>query len=935
MSRLQNIKIKFRSAAPAGTIYVFQDGSASDPDVTSGRRYDNAIRAGASPPGTTLQNDKQYLELVSMDHSYDTGKQLNLALTGRKAWLNDPAGAIQLGPNDKVELFADRPDADSSVVCASWHLNQQSTGQLRIFYGFIASVDSTPEGGLKIVCKDGAWKANDIRAERDTSGGITIPKIAFNVDLDNADWFYSIKITAPGTGTPWSTGEATTAASKMTVKEILEYLDSRYYSKLVTEGAIDNATAASIFASADLASLTFIPPAIVAENIGFRELVQQVLQWAPDMRLVVDHRTTQWRLLRTGLTVKSTSTTTTTSIATGAGPYGSKVSVVDPSLFSASPGVTGNRVRIYSSGNPALNLERTVQAIVGSELRFYEFSPTGGGGFGSGSRIVPIDGNALPTLTLNLDNCPKGDPKIGLDLDRVYSAVKFYSVYQKTTSETVAWNSTDLAAGALQPGWKSGFNSAWKDKDKDRESDFGSKNADGNSNGCRVYKIDNDGTFDRIWIRYSDSAFGSDHVNDEWKGCVLWVWTINGADSRSLDRVYRIRASTNVADAGDGTPGFRLTLDVSAGQFLTDSPTFKPVNDPSATEDRVAITQNMRFQNVGSINALPAENNARWEVGRKWSFTGTTIRFDASSSPHVSVCTPLKLQVDDGTGNFRRVAAMTSQMGYPSRNQNPAGPWVQVAGGGPGSFQVYRRNSFYTRTPAAAPCPSGYQPPRLIQVEYERTTTTMRTARYPASGFAGVAFERFGLAREWAVTTPNWTEDNQDADYTAMVERFWNAFSKAHQRGSVTMPGVKERGVFIDLAIHASLSTSLAPQTQSSMVLGFWGAVTQVTLDFQSDSVVFDFDSKSPIQDLAFEVYEKMGVSIASKVEDLLALTQKLGELPKCLAGSQLGETPTGMCAEVVYEPGGRSILPKLRLPSKDNQANHSTASSYDFAGAW
>lgn len=929
MSGLLSKKLKIWSAAPAATVYVFQDGSSSDPDVTSGKRYDAAFTFGAAPSGTTRVSDREWIDLTSLENSYDTGKQLRFRILGRKTWLNDPSGSIQIGPNDRVEFYAERPDADSSVTCASWHLNQAGTGSRRLFVGFVESVSSTPDGGLDVSCRDPLWKAQDVRVERDTTNGISIPKIAFNVPVDAPDYFYSIKIVTTG-ATPWGSGEAISTDPNMTVKQILEYLDSRYYSKLVTAGVIDSGLASTIFASGDISGLTYKPPPIVVENADFPDLVRQVLQWAPDMKLIVDHQTTQWRLLRVGLTVKSTSTTTSSAITSAGGPYYSKVSVTNPALFSASPGVTGNRVRIYSTGNPALNLERTVYSIVGSELRFVEYTPTGGGGFGSGSRIIPIDGLALPSLTVSVDDCPRGMPQIALDLDKVYSAVKIYSVNQVTTSETVPWNSTDLAAGALQPGWKTSYESAWSDKDKDRESDFGS-----DGKGCKVYKIDNDGTYDRLYIRYTDSDYGTDHVNDEWRGCSVHVWTQNGADIRGQDKTFRIRANGSVSDVGDGTGGIRVTLDCAPGAFLTYVPNFKPVNDVSATEDRVCLTHSMRFQNTVSANSLPAENNARWEVGRKWSFTDTTIRFDLSSAPHVASCTPLKLQVDDGTGAPRRIVAMTSNLGYPSRNQNLAGPWVQVAGGGPGSFQVYRRNSFYTRTPAATPCPAGYQPPRLVQVEYERTTTTMRTARFPASGYAGTAYERFSLTREWSLLAHDWTADNQDADYAVLAERLWNEFSKGHQRGTVTKPGVKERGVFLDLGILANLTTGLAVQTQSSMVLGFWGAVTRTVLDFQRDMVTYEFDSSSAFADLAFEVYEKMGVQVAAQVADLAAQIQKLGELPKCLAGAQFGETPVNLCADQVYLHGGAPITPRLRQTAKDNQAVHSTATSYDFAGAW
>ena len=57
-------------------------------------------------------------------------------------------------------------------------------------------------------------------------------------------------------------------------------------------------------------------------------------------------------------------------------------------------------------------------------------------------------------------------------------------------------------------------------------------------------------------------------------------------------------------------------------------------------------------------------------------------------------------------------------------------------------------------------------------------------------------------------------------------------------------------GVWFDLGIRLSLTTSVAAAANQPMVGGFWGPVTRVVLDFAADSVSFECDSQALLADL-------------------------------------------------------------------------------------
>lgn len=900
---LAGFKAKFWQAEQPAAVTVWQDGNAADADADA--KYDDGWKVGAEGR-STLAMDREYLTIDTLTNSYENGKTLAGKMIGRRAWMNDPAGSMQLGPNDKVEIFATRPTQNTAIATPSWHVNTGTAGvQVRLFVGHIRSV-AIGDVGLEFEARDPRWRANTIKLQRSIGDGLTMPKIAFNLPRDHPDYGYCIKLVdSSGSGT-LGVGEAKQEENTATLAQILKYLRTSYNAELIAADVLDPTYTGALFVDADLTALTWKPGPIILQDVGFAEGVKRILdEWAPHMRLVVDHQTTQWRLVNYGPAINGQYTTSTSSCVAVVGqPYKSAVSVADVSAFSATPGAAGNRVRIYDRDNYAMNEERSIHSIVGLTLRFNE---TGIREYAyATTRIFPLDADTLPNVLLSMDWTGNGDVQPQLDLDGVWTAVNLYSVHQTTSSYEQSWNRQDLSAGSLQPGWDTSFESQWNERDADREMDVG---ADGQ--GLKPYRIGNDGSHDYFEISYGQSQYANNHVTNEWKDCSLWIWTENGANIRNSKVSFTVLTTTAVADVGDGTPGLRITLLTSVGGILSEVPAFKTISDVSATEDRVCLTQN-----YGLLTTTKG-NNKRWEVGRKFYFTDTTVQFDMSESPHVATCRPIKMWEDNGTEAPRRFLGMGSNLGYPTLNTRPTNAWETLATGGLGATHVWRRST-YTRAPTGGPCAAGgWQPPKLLQVEFETTTTTMRNARFPLSGYSGIAYARYGYEAELSIPVTAWTQDAQTPDYTALALRLFQAFSGGHHRGTVTMPGITANAVWLDLAVRVSLHSTMSSTTWGSQIEGFWGCLTECTIDFQRQAVIFGFDDLDPMSKFAIDVYEKHGVRMGSVVSDQEALRQKMNQLPECVASSMMGERAAGMCGSQVYAPDGKNILVKINAGTK------------------
>lgn len=921
MSFFRQRKLKVYSAGPAATVYVFQDGSDVDADATAGYQFDDAFTQGAQRPDTTARADREQIELRELRTEYETGRQFTFAYRGRQSWIDTENGAARFQPNDLVEFWAEAPTPDATVTMPSWHLNEATPGdQVRLFRGWVESVQTSPENGCVVVCTDAVRKADDLILSRPGVTG-AVPKLVFNAASDDPDFYWSVKVTNQSLGTvTW--GEAANTPYRATVKQILEWLWSEYEAELVTLGVIESGT--DLFHADDLAVLTGIPGPILLERTGFGSAVREILRWVPDRRLLVDHNTGQWRIVAWGAALKKDSTTLYQHFATTGNPYVDvvRVPLAANSYFSATPGADGNRVRIYSSADPTRSEEfqihsKNTSGPVGGEVQLFTVAGLRHQVYPSGSVVAPVRSETLPTLARSIDTATRIE--LHRDLQGAYSAVNLYSVHQKT--ETINENTyPGISSPRLKPAWNSGFDQYWKDKDADREADWGK-----DALGLKVYRVDATGARDVLYVRHSDSAYGDDHAPNEWQGTTLWVWTKNGGtDAKAASHVWEVYSQANVADVGDGSPGLAITLVGSAGGFATAVTNFNcdggtDIGSPAGgSADRVVLTSDKQFSTT-------AASNRRSVVGRFWWLDETTDSVaGATSGPHQSSCSPAKIQYDNGYGGIRRTVALDAGSAYPSANWRAKGDFDYVGGGGAGTTLIWRRRSVVTARPIAAACGGqpGWAAPPNFMVTVERTKNTARSARFPTSGHAGHAHEAYNLTRELHIPVDVWENDDEDASFAALAELLWNAHQNAHSKGTVRFRGHREHGVWLDLAVRVALTTDVYPSDQAAGVEGFWGPLSSFAIDFEREEVEYGFDSASALERLLDDVYFRLFKAYNQKPQSILALARKAAELISCIAGARTDQPPTSVCSGSVYEAGGRPLPPVVKLPNKDDQNN-------------
>ena len=885
---LQEKKLRVISSGPIGTHYVFQDGSAADPSADV--LVNDAFGLGWNPLSTET-DDQIVVELETLASSYDDGKVLTFLVKGKNRWKDFSTPQFQV--NSLVEFWAVVPTTYDYVATDPWHLNEVAPDtQVRWFRGWIQRVSASSEGEIRIECRDARVKSNDVLLQRDIDQTVTVPRLVFNAEIDSDLYFWSVKIKDPGSPTPsvrFGTGipSEPTNDARLTVAEILEYLEDRYGAALTVQGVYPDS--GPLFEPSDLLPLTIKPATILLENATFGQAVLDVLRWVPERRLMIDHQTGQWRIIPVAkaLTEAVTDDVRADNFPSGTPTGNPQARIQLP--FGATIGdyQPGQRYRIFAGVwtlagveyGPEINEEFTVESTSGSQYVWATTTlmgatnPANGQVYPALSKMVLVENDALPTIGVSVDSPRPGDVQIETDANDVASAVKIWSTHQETKRTTLS--NFDAPAGIINPAWNTSMESAWKPEDEDRTQDVGAAGG-----GMSVLRIiaDTDGKA-LLYIAFDESSYGADHAVDEWEGCSCWAWTSDYVNVRDSENSWTVLSSTPLQDIGDTRSGQQIKIDVTPAQMVIDNGGFFRTEDVDGTADRVILTQDFGLSTTTG-------NNKRWEVGRKWVSTETTTVRDVGSSPHSTTCRATRVRAYDGSiGSNRPMQLLNPSLGYPSRALRTVGPWEQLAGGGLGSFQVWRlAGTGYTQKPlAGSGCGlRGYVLPRLMQMEMETTTTTIREARFPASGFSGLAKLQYDLDREIPFLTHNWTDDSQDADYEDLVQRLHYVFQRANHRASVTLPGITDYAVLIDLAMRGQLVTASQPAGGSSGLTSFWGPFSSVTLDFAKDSVAILFDSRSPLRDVALRAWEDAGVKQAAKIDEVADAVAKLNQLVRC-----------------------------------------------------
>lgn len=926
MSGLLQKKLKVFSAGPAATVSVFQDGDAADGDATSGYQFDDAFSQGAQRPDTTSRADREWIELRTLSSSYDEGKTLVFALRGRHAFMDTAGVTVRLQPNDRVELWAEVPTTDAGVDTPDWHLNGVTAGtQTRLFYGFVEECRATPDGGVEATCRDAMRKADDLILSR-AGTSTEVPKLVFNPENGDPDFYWGVKVT---TGTTVTYGESAAERNRASIKQILEWLWTEYEAELVGLGVVESGT--DLFHADDLALLTQKPGPLVFERTGFGQAVREIMAWAPDKRIVVDHATGQWRFVQWGAALKSDQGVVFQHFHVGSGGYEDAIRIPSPSqtYFSATPGADGNRVRIYDLTDPTKNEEFTIHSIVyvgvvGGDYELRTNEKLKHQVYQNASKLYPVRNTAMPTLTLPVDDATRIE--LSRDLQGAYSAVNLYSIHQNTETVNDAWQSGAVSP-RLAPAWNTGFDQYWKDKDAHREADWGA-----DSLGLKVHKIATVSGRDALYVRYEDSAYGDDHAMNEWQGVTLWVWTKDGGtDAKAAKHVFTVYSQGSVADVGDGKPGMSILLVGTAGDFAAAVGDFDfdggtDIGSPAGSDvDRVVLTSDMQFTTTTA-------HNRRSVVGKLWYIDDTDVR-GATSGYHAASCDPPKLQYDTGYGGVQRVSTLDAGNAYPPTNWRSSGDFDYVGGGGIGSTLIWKRKSVRTEKPVAAACGGqpGYAPPNNLLATTERTTTTARSARFPASGHAGHAYAAYNLSRVLHVPVDPWTTDDQDEDFEALAERLWDAHQNAHHRGTISFVGLRAHATWLDLAVRVTPTTERAPFDSSAAVEGFWGPLTSLTLNFTDGTVEYGFDSAAALAKLLDDTYFALFKKYATPAY-FRGWHRRNTQMIQCVAGATHDPNVSALCAGSVYTPGGRPLPPVIGLPAKDNEANGIAESAIGLA---
>lgn len=921
MSVLQNKKLRVWSSAPTTVVFVIQDGTTTDPLATY--QWDDGFRSGSSPGDETNsgdQVDKFYIRLDYLENDYDNGHRFGFTVLGRHAWwsMND-SGGFRAMPGDLVEFMADRGDQADTVLgtIESWTLHEQATGQRRYFYGWVTSTTPNSNGEVTVECHSGLVEADKkVRMERHADAGLSIPKIAFNlVDPTNPDYAYSIKkvdntgstvLQIAGAGIPIDHTD-----QQLTLEEILQYLEAEYAPAL--NAANITASSSAAFVAADLVDLTMKPQPMVLQDVGFTECVKQLLRWAPNVRLMFDPRNLIFRIAE----IEPGFTTTSTTLILGEPAGETELRVGNVDIFSATPGDDGYRIKVGSYAN----MEECIVTAVNSPAGHITISTGLALTHAATSVVQPIKGAALATVTADYDADIRQDAlSLRADLDGSYSSVRIQSINQETGTYRGS-----LSDGTLLRGWNTAFDSAWRPGDEHRESDFGN----GPNDGIPIYSIETgasggSGGNDVFYISYVDSAFHEDHVDDEWAGCSLWVMSADNTNVKNSAYAYEIVSSTEVTDIGNGEKGLAIEVNKENVTAAVGGTLHTEVlgTGSDGVADVIAIVGDFQFPTTQNINERSA-------VGRMWYFSDPVVA-QQSESPHVTTCNLPKIYVSDGSANGRRQVAQASGMGYPGLNQGPVSQWNQIAGGPSGAFQVYTK-SFHTESPvfdkSNAGCAqgiglaNGYTLPKGMIAIQEYTTTTIREARIPASGEAGLANLTHNVSQTKELSSEEWNRSDQDAHYTTLAERLFDVYQNPHYTGSATFIGTVEHGYLLDLMVRMAFTTQMGVAGGGDILRKFWGLVQRARLDLNTDEVEVEFDNRSAFADIAFQVIEDWGIDHKAKLKAQIAQVKAMATLPACLAGMSHivnVSAPASVCGGAVAL--GPRPLPRIiaQIPIKE-----------------
>jgi hypothetical protein len=445
---LKQKKLRITSKAIASQVIVIQDGSAADATATI--KIDNGFRDGYTSALVSANSMQRVIfDLEDLECSR-TGRTLTFSV---QDYLN--RNTFALGPGDIVEFWAEieEPDAPINGAFPAWHSAEQTAGQVKLFFGFVADVERQERSGgvnrFKVKAVDAIAAADVIKLQQSKPNNVTIPKIIFNCDrTDDADFFYAIKNYDADESDPtirygygWPKD---VARAKLTLEDVFLYLQSAYQSELFDRGFLEGASD-DLFDATDLERFDgIIPPKTILEATGFGTAVRQILQAnAPDFDVFVDPRTRQWRFVPTAKDIVAGGYATISSVVTA-----KKKWVVDSIARFALSG-TGSTVRIQSASDPRASEIATVSALNSGAVTI-EIATTTAYAFTAGDLIVPMHAAAdrPPIVAIDLDqDCAENTLEV--DLRGVFTAVSIVAFKQQTSKVEISQTASSGIAAAL------------------------------------------------------------------------------------------------------------------------------------------------------------------------------------------------------------------------------------------------------------------------------------------------------------------------------------------------------------------------------------------------------------------------------------------------------------------------------------------------------
>ena len=887
LDSLESKKLRITSKAVPGQIVVVQDGNTVDATATI--QIDDGFVDGYTSSLVTAGSSLRCVFDLESIESSRAGKELVFSV---QDYLN--RNTFALSPGDMVEFWCDIGAAPTTFggTFPAWHAAALGAGKAQIFFGFIVDVKRIERANgyamFQVTCKDSIERANVIKLQQSKPNDVSIPWLIFNVDqTDDADWFIAVKKYDAAGATPadkygYGWPKDTTAA-RMTLAEILEYLQSAYQSELFARGIITGASD-DLFDATDLSQFTLVyPPKTVFEATGFGTAVRQLIQAnAPDFDVFVDPRTRKWRFVPTARDIVAGSYATITSVITP----GSKWTVDDITMFALSG--PGSTARIQSSTDPRASEVLDVVNIDTGTKQLTLNGPTAWT-YVKDDLIIPMHdwSNRPPAVEIDLEaDCNSND--LSLDLRGVYTAVQIVGRQQKTEMVQVSQTVDALYAFRSAKAWNTAFESNYRPSQHEfRRTDRG---ADGN--GIVIYQIETIGSgadaFTRIYFSEDTSQYGDGHdVTDntlgesEWTGTAFHLLTYGATatncEAQNISATITHFARSGNIDSAGLIRRFRVDLDRDLRATV---PGIKGEQTDSTTGDRFEMTSSEVFK--------PANPNKRWLVGKAWKIESTTPADDARWLDS-NGCPPEVTSLGQNNQFVTTAAAPIERVLEPrgsfSEVAKAAGITTPGIDGMPRLWFIKPPDPPPTFEQLCAKMPPPDFQVRSFTMSQKHFKHEVFEARSPAAGFMGTAWLWHKHAEVLQIVSDKFIDVSQTEQFGLIAEAIRSRVCEPHYFGSLSLVGVTDWLPLIDLGFRVTFGGG-----DTGVVGGvvteqrrFWGLVETIRYDLKSGLTSLSFESSSFAETLNKDLFERQFVSETAEMKAVAANLKRLQQQVNCL----------------------------------------------------